>query len=371
MKYKEPFTLLKRGKYWYYRVYVGTVRKTRSTGQTTKAGAMEYVLAKLSEHTQGMKDLDKSVTFKEYAKDFWTPGKSDFIRFKEKLGKHYSPRYLANAARAMRNHIIPVFGDKKLNGIRAVDVQNWVFVLSDSGLSPKTANNVLSVLHLMLDEAVRLEIIKGNPCEKVKRLSGKSRERGRLTFNEAKKLFSSLDYWDGDKMRYTANLLAAVTGMRSREVAALRGQDIKDEYIVVDHSYDERYGLKGTKTGDHRQLPVNPYVLSLLNELKRGDDDWLFTIDGVKPVGEKYFIGGLYPALERTGITEEERKRRNITFHSWRHFLNSILLANGTEKIMVQRLTGHTTDAMTDHYAEFNADDYKSVLGIVSGLVPK
>lgn len=370
MKYRAPFTLIKRGRYWYYRVYVGDCRKTLSTGQTAKSRAMEHVLAKLSHQQLEIRLVEKTITFKEFAKDFWEPGRSPFLRYKEKLGKRYSPRYIENCRRMSANHLVPAFGKMKLGDIRNTNVQEWLFMLSDNGMSPKTANNLLSVLSLMLEEAVRLEVISDNPCKRVDRLSGKSRERGRLSVHEARMLFSDISYWGGNTMKYTANLLAAVTGMRSREVAALRGQNIRDGYLVVEHSFDERYGLKCTKTGDRRELPVPPFVLELLNDLKRGDDDWLFSLDGAKPVNERYFLDGLRTAMERIGISREEQEGRNISFHSWRHFLNSLLLANGTDRIMTQRITGHTTDAMTEHYAHFNAEDYRSVLDVTSKVLP-
>lgn len=371
MRYREPFTLWKRGNYWYYSTYINDVRKFYSTGQKTKARAMEYVLARLNgQQVKSIRGFSGDLTFVEYSRPWWKQDECLFLRYKKKLGKTYSGRYIDNCRMALDNHLLPAFGDLRLKDIRPHGIQEWMFALTEKGLSAKSVNNFFAVLSVMLREAVRRELIAKNPCEKVDRLSGVGRTRGRLTTEEAKRLFSTLDNWNGDKMKYTGNLLAAVTGMRSREVAALRGQDIKDGYITVEHSFDERYGLKSTKTKDHRELPVSPYVIELLNELKRGDDDFLFTLDGTRPVNQHYFLYALYDALKAIGIDEEERKRRNITFHGWRHFLNSVLIANGASTIMTQRITGHKTLEMTEHYAEFNADDYKPVLGVTEKLLP-
>jgi integrase len=54
-----------------------------------------------------------------------------------------------------------------------------------------------------------------------------------------------------------------------------------------------------------------------------------------------------YRALAAKGIKEEEREKRNITFHSWRHFLNSQLLVNGVNEAKTRKITGHSTAAMT------------------------
>lgn len=373
MRYREPFTFIKRGKYWYYAIYINDKRVYKTTGQKTKARAMEYVLARIDERQESVstKKNGGALTFSEFARPWWMRDTCLFLRYKEKLGKVYSGKYIDNCRMMMENHLLPAFGKIKMRDIRAMEIQEWMFALADSGLAHKTINNSFTTLSVMMKEAVRRELISKNPCDGVDRLVGSdSKERGRLSSDEAKSLFSSLDNWNGNRMKYTANLLASVTGMRSREVAALRGQDIRDGYIVVEHSFDERYGLKCTKTGDRRELPVPPLVLDLLNTLKRGDDDWLFSLDGVKPVSQHFFLYGLYEALEKIGIDKAERKRRNITFHSWRHFLNSVLLANGASKIMTQRITGHTTDEMTEHYAHFTVDDYKPVLDVMSSLLP-
>lgn len=374
MRYREPFTLLKRGKYWYYRLYINDNRKTYSTGQTTKARALEYVMMTLTDNTEKSvsqkEPRRQGMSFADYAKPWWTAGKCAYLRYKEKLGKVYSGKYIDNCRMMLNNHLLPAFGKIKLSDIKSPDIQEWMFSLADTGLSPKTINNSFTTLSVMMREAVRRELIAKNPCEKVDRLIGESRIRGRLTLDEARLLFSDLDYWEGNRMKYAGNLLAAVTGMRSREVAALRGQDLRDGYIVVEHSFDERYGMKSTKTGDRRELPLDPYVMGFLHSLKRGDDDFLFTLDGERPVNQHFFLYGLRHALEKIGIDEAERKRRNLTFHSWRHFLNSLLIAKGTDKIMTQRITGHTTDAMTEHYAHFNAEDYRPILDITSRLLP-
>ena len=50
------------------------------------------------------------------------------------------------------------------------------------------------------------------------------------------------------------------------------------------------------------------------------DDLWRHRL---KPLDHKTIYDALYKALERVGIPEAGRRERNITFHSWRHFLNT------------------------------------------------
>jgi integrase len=65
--------------------------------------------------------------------------------------------------------------------------------------------------------------------------------------------------------------------------------------------------------------------------------------------------------LREIGFSEEERKTRNITFHSWRHFFNTTLRASNVPDSKLQELTGHKTDSMTAHYTQFDIGDFKDV----------
>jgi len=69
----------------------------------------------------------------------------------------------------------------------------------------------------------------------------------------------------------------------------------------------------------------------------------------------------LYHALDKIKINTAERKKRNITFHSWRHFFNTLLRSKGIPDSITQKLTGHKTLEMTDRYTKFSLEDYKDV----------
>ena len=59
------------------------------------------------------------------------------------------------------------------------------------------------------------------------------------------------------------------------------------------------------------------------------------------------------------GITEKIRQTRNITFHSHRHFLNSLLINANIPVQKIQSITGHLTAEMTQHY--YHLDDMQDV----------
>jgi integrase len=81
------------------------------------------------------------------------------------------------------------------------------------------------------------------------------------------------------------------------------------------------------------------------------------------PLSNEVILRTLYKVFEKIGITPENRRERNITFHSWRYFYNS-LLRGRIHDSKLQRLTGHKTDEMTEHYTRFNIDDFRDVKAI-------
>jgi len=97
-----------------------------------------------------------------------------------------------------------------------------------------------------------------------------------------------------------------------------------------------------------------------LSPFQEPDDLLFWGKDRSTPIRNEEVSRALYNALKQIGIYEKERTQRNITFHSWRYFYNS-LLRGRIHDSKLQRLTGHKTDEMTEHYTRFNIDDFRDV----------
>lgn len=99
MRYRQPYTLLKRGKYWYFRVYDSDgARVMTSTGKKTKAAAIEFVLD-LVKHgklldTRTRHAQAKPMTFGRFADGWWTAS-CKYVRESALLGHKLSGSYLA------------------------------------------------------------------------------------------------------------------------------------------------------------------------------------------------------------------------------------------------------------------------------------
>lgn len=376
MRAREPFTLYKRKLatkvVFYYVAYDDQGKRRKfSTGCTTKSQALAYTmeLYKSDSLIPVKKEPVVLLTFGVYAKGWWTPD-CDYVKAEALRGRKLTAQYINTNKRSMEKHILPTFRSSLLTEITSAKIEAWQrYLIERKKLSTKYANNILSIFSVILDEARREGHIKANPAREVRAFANNSKQRGILSFEEARDLLTNLSYWD-NPIAYTASLLAACTGMRVGEIRALRPCDLRDGYIHVEHSVDLQGALKGTKTGDNRDLPLPQSLMDALRTLAdhAGKEGRIFSVAGV-PMSTDAIRDSFYRAMAVKGITEEERRERNITFHSWRHFLNSQLLANGINESKTRKIIGHSTAGMTKRYAHFLVNDFADVLEITESIL--
>jgi len=385
MRYKkEEIKLYKRKMksgltVYYYRIYSPEGKRLRiSTGKTTVKDARNYLDELIKEGTL-IPDKKKDTTFSAFTENFFLWDKCQYVeRKRERNG--VSREYVEIQRLNLKTHLLPYFGQMKLINITSDDIYTWLsgfkrkkISKTKTGLSNKTANNNLNTLKVILNEAHKKGLIKANPAKDVSPLRNDGKERGILTPPEVKKLFNpdTLDeVWQNDPYTYTGILLAAVSGMRQGEILALRGKNIFPEYIHIENSFSRIEGLKTTKTGDTRDVPIAPFIQDVLNRLTKDDPElYLFSRMGDRPLEGRRLTRGLYSALKNIGITETDIKERNITFHSWRHFFNTTLRRNNLADSKVQRITGHKTQEMTENYTHWAIEDLKEITSIQGDIV--
>jgi integrase len=173
----------------------------------------------------------------------------------------------------------------------------------------------------------------------------------------------------GSYLFYLLNKLAACTGMRLGEIIGLRGERVFDGYIKVCGQFG-RYGFTDTKTHKERNIPIPALIRFELQKLiELNGRGYLFSENGgERPIERRRVLRALYAAFERIGISDDERRRRGITFHSWRHFFNTTLRMANISDSKVQSVTGHSTQAMTEWYTHFNTAELSEVRQVQEDL---
>ncbi len=341
-----------------------------STGCRTKSQAVIWCTKKLEE--MKLEPDAFGAAFGKLAKDWWLDGKCPYQKESRRNGKELSLSYMATNRRLLETELLPSFGRKPLASISSGMIDDWKYSLhEDKGLCGKSVNTYLTVMRTMMDYWWRHGLIDRNPCLRVRWMRCEQTQRGILTDAEVSRLFSCREAWS-NPMAYMASILAACTGMRMGEIQALRGQDIMgDGTIMVRHSYSEEYGLKCTKTGTVRDIPVPPELHQALLAASGLPDEYLFILDGEsRPMRRSCILRNFQRALARVGVSRQEQKERNICFHSWRHYLNSRLRVSGLPDVVVKSVTGHSTDEMMEHYTHVSAKDAAGVAAVAERILP-
>lgn len=366
----DHFVLFKRDNgIWYYYVYRWGKKVKRSTAEKTKARALAIVL-KRRDAEDLLNELahTKYETFAEFSEPFWIWETCPVIREKIERGGHFSASLATTYRQNTNKYLLPTFGTKLLPEISPAMVKTWLReVPGKFGVTPQTANKQLNMLRQILDIAVQEQIIRTNPARAVKPLIKKSQSRGCYTSKQVKALFS--EPW-GNKWIETMCRLSSLTGMRLGEIQGLCFEQVKKDHIVLDRSWAKKEGLKTTKSGKPRIVPIPVDMARTLLAFDSPGHHLIFTLNGDKPIDTtsvRYalrtrmdYLNGKKPDPE-TGTDgyffDYMNKQEPLCFHSFRHFMNSRLIAAGIQGETIRAMIGHEDEKMTDLYGHLSADD--------------
>ena len=175
----------------------------------------------------------------EWLRNFLMAQTADFdMKFDEFLKLYYADMETRLREHTMRTKkyiielkILPYFGQKRINDIKAADIRNWQNELIKQGYSPtylKTINNQLSAV---FNYAVKYYDLKGNPCAKAGSM-GKSKAE-EMNFWTKEEFMQFIDSVMDKRQSYMAFVLLYWTGMRLGEVLALTPADIDFEKRTI------------------------------------------------------------------------------------------------------------------------------------------
>jgi integrase len=363
--------LLSGNRVYYYQCYdaKGKRQWAKSTGLSKKTEAVAYCM-KL--YRDGLLIPEqKAPVFSEFSNGWWDIETCRYLKWRQ-LHDPITPSTICLHRSNFDNHIRDYFAKYRLDEITPERIENWLLALTEKGLKPSTANLQYRTFKLMMGEAVRLKLLKENPCREVKELKGEETERKILTVEEARKLFPNdwSTVWNSI-VDYKVHRLAACTGLRIGELRGLRGEFVFDDYIQVSGQYGTLGYIPYTKTKQNRNIPITPLMRQELEDLMRANGDgFVFSEDGgMTPLTIDRIYRQFGNALKRIGIGHEEKRKRNLSFHSWRHFLNTLLRMSNVADSKVQKITGHKTMRMTEHYTHFDTRQFTEIRDVQAELL--
>ncbi len=340
---------------WYWWTIVDGKKYQRSTECRTKARATKFLKDLIG---QELKSCENARLFKNFVVGIFDHDTGPIAQRKLMRGYTYTRAYARTMQTYIRKYAVPAFGEKDLADIRPKPVEDWLLSLPGKyGITNKTANNVLCALRQVFEVAVFQELIERNPAEHVKPLAKDGKRRGCYTVEQVRQIFSKV--WE-HRQAYVACLLSASTGMRLGEIRALTVEQVHNGYIEVNASWNDLEGRKCTKSGYGRMVPISKTIQDQLNAILP-PEGLIFSYNGIAPMYDGALIRPLYQRMEELGI---DHKAENLTFHSFRHFFNTRLVAAGIAGEKARAVIGHESTAMTEHYLHLDSSDLSEIRSV-------
>ena len=184
---------------------------------------------------------------KDYAMNWFETFKKAKLRPRTQLG------YQSN----LTKHIIPFFGDMRVNEIKVSDVQAWYNTMSD--LAKSTARQPSVILHQIFEAAKEDHLITENPTESDRlTLPSKATEREALTMVEIKDVIRQLP-----RLRpsdYLMMSLMIYTGERRGEVLGLRWEDVDFENYLY-RCNENGYRFECTDRNERKEVYSRLWII--------------------------------------------------------------------------------------------------------------
>jgi integrase len=267
-----------------------------------------------------------------------------------------APGTFADYRKSVEKYLIPVLGRRRLAAIAPAHLRRLVAELAAAGkLAPKTINNIIVPLRLMLAHAVEDGLIPSNPAA----TTPGSRHRMRLPAAHRE-----MDYLRLDEVpRYLVacspayRLLAEVllgAGLRIGEALALEWTDVDVVgALTVRRALKDGREVGSTKGRRARRVEIGPRLAALLAdrrallaERSEAPTPLVFPAQRGGYLNRTYVSNRWHPAaLRGAGL------RSTLRLHDLRHSAAAGWLAAGLPLVFVQRQLGHADISTTvGHY---------------------
>ena len=239
----------------------------------------------------------------------------------------------------LQTHILPFFGSKPINEIKASDVRRWQAKLmsSPNNYSQTYLKKINTELNSIINYAKRFYDLNTNPC-------GKAGTIGKAKAEE-------MDYWTYDEyiafregvkdksLSYICFEVLYWTGMREGELLALSPADIDldNKTISINRTYQRIEGkdvFTSPKTRkSKRKIPIPDFLCQelsdyILSRYMLDADERLF------PVTKSYLSHEMIRGCKNTGV-------KKIRIHDIRHSHASLLINQGCDALMLAERLGH------------------------------
>lgn len=276
------------------------------------------------------------------------------------------PATLAKSDSLMRVHVLPEFGEHRLDRIRQQEIQTWVKNTSEKNLAPATVRETYSELSKCLKAAVAAKVLRESPCVSI-RLPRINRESMMIIDHaDIERLAAAID------PRYKALVyVLAYGGLRIGEALALKPSDIdlnKGTISVTRTATEVRGKLvehpPKTNAG-RRKVPLPQDVTdALAQHMRVYSKTHVFTTAQGKQIRANTFRARQFKrAVSESGLG-------GLRIHDLRHTAVSMWIREGFDLLRVKTWAGHTSATFTvDRYGQLYETDDAALLETLNASI--
>ncbi|MCP4408803.1 MAG: tyrosine-type recombinase/integrase [Gammaproteobacteria bacterium] len=334
-----------------------------STKELTPKDARDRALAILAEVKRGNNPAQERIEKRQEMKI------SDLVDLYEKegcyvlrgvrQGEPMKPRTKAYTIARLKNHVVPLLGDRPVSEVNSTDIEKMVRGITAGRTAkderagnrrrvivrggPGAARKVARDLSAVFTFAIRRKFVSANPCEHAAIRKTDNQRIRYLTVDEIGRLGAALEKLEVEGINSKALNIArlwALTGCRRDEIAGLKWTEID-----FDHSC---LNLEDSKTG--RSLrPLAAPALALMASIPK-ENDSLYVFPAT--TGDGHFQGTkkIWPKVI------EIANLPGVTPHTLRHTLGSAAVSVGETLAMTGAILGHSNMRSTAIYAHVQRD---------------
>lgn len=272
--------------------------------------------------------------------------------WKEEKRKFVKLSTISAYAVILENHLLPTFGNKVIV-ITEQEVQQFVLLKLDAGLSQKTVKDFLIVLKMIYRYGVKINEFQH--CDWDIKYPNPQENKALEVLNIAhhKKLMAFVS--DNFTFRNLGILICLQTGMRIGEVCALQWGDIDLQkgvvsisktieriYIIDSEVKHTELIMSSPKTqNSHRDIPLSKTLLQMLRPLKRIVNDKFFIITNEEKPTEPRTFRNYYKTVLRTLNIPP------LKFHGLRHSFATRCIESNCDYKTVSVILGHSDISTT------------------------
>lgn len=246
------------------------------------------------------------------------------------------------------NSYVFKFNNYKIKDIKLIELQSFINVLKDSGLSTGTLKQVKSVLNMVFNYALKNEYINKNMIEFLDIGKHKKVLERKIFTNEEIKIL-----WDNEGQRDIDVILILIyTGLRVNELLTLENTKINIECRYI------RAGSK-TEAGKDRLIPISYKILPLITRYIKLNNKYLFQTKTGNFLMYNNYRQNFKKIIKKIGLQEH-------TIHDTRHTFATLLSNVDANKTSIKNIIGHSDYGITEKiYTHKDIEELKKAIDLL------